>query len=142
MSVPSRAMECGKWHSVLMHTARRENDAVHHLSAHHGAWVALDVLVDAHIAIEICLSCGPPVGCNHPDRTVLARPGLIPAEELLVKEHHARQVQGLHMPLAMNREHTHALQHVTAKVQSCQAAFRRQPWRTDGLEAPRLEIFV
>ena len=28
----------------------------------------------------------------------------------LVREHPARQVQGLHMPFAKNREHTHALQ--------------------------------
>ena len=60
---------------------------------------------------------------------------------MLLREHHARQVQGLQMPFAMNRE-LPPRQHVTAKVQSCQAVFSRQSWRTDGLEAPRLEIFV
>ena len=35
-----------------------------------------------------------------------------------------------------------ALQHVTAKAQSCQAVFSRQSRCTEGLEAPRLEIFV
>ena len=34
------------------------------------------------------------------------------------------------------------LQHVAAKVQSCQAFFSRQSRCTDGLEAPRLEIFL
>ena len=34
---------------------------------------------------------------------------------------------------------TNALQHVTAKVQPCQAVLRCQSWRTDGLEAPALE---
>ena len=64
-------------------------------------------------------------------------------EELLVRElHHARQVQGLQMPFATDREHAHALQHATAKAQPCQAVLRCQSWRTDGLEAPRLEIFV
>ena len=29
------------------------------------------------------LSCGPPVGSNHPNRTVLARSGVTPVEELL-----------------------------------------------------------
>ena len=61
---------------TLFDEARRENDAVHHRGAHHGAWVALAVLVDTHIGIEICLSCGSPVGSNHPDRTVLARSGV------------------------------------------------------------------
>ena len=55
---------------TLFDEARRENDAVHH-GAHHGAWVALAVSVDAHIGMEICLSCGPPMGSNHPSRTVL-----------------------------------------------------------------------
>ena len=107
------------WHSVDAHPlfdeARRENDAVHHRGAHDGASVALAVLVDAHIGIEICLSCGPPVGSNHPNRTVLVRSGVIPAEELLVGEHHARQVQGLQMLFATDREHAHALLHVTAQ---------------------------
>ena len=84
---------------TLFDEARRENDAVHHRGAHFGAWVALAVLVDAHIGIEICLSC--------PSRTVLGGSSVIPAEELLVREHHARQVQGLQMPFATNREHTH-----------------------------------
>ena len=70
-----------------------------------------------------------------PNRTVLAWPGVIPAEDLLVREHHARQVSGLQMPFAMNQEHAHALQHVTAKVQPCHAVFSRQSCRTDGLEA-------
>ena len=48
---------------------------------------------------------------------------------------------GLQMPFATDREHTHALQHVTAKVQSCQRVFCRQSRCKDGLEAPRLEIF-
>ena len=39
---------------------------------------------------------------------------------LLVREHHARQVQGLQMPFATGPEHAHALQHVTAKAQPCQ----------------------
>ena len=34
------------------------------------------------------------------------------------------------------------VQHVTAKVQSCKAVLSRQSRCTDGLEAPRLEIFV
>ena len=89
-----------------------------------GAWVALAVLVDAHIGIEICLSCGLPVGSNHPNRTVLRGSFVVPAEERLVREHHARQVQGLQMPFATDREHAHALQHVTAKVQPCQAVLR------------------
>ena len=42
----------------------------------------------------------------------------------------------------MDREHAHALQHVTVKVPSCQAVFSRQFRRADVLEAPRLEIFV
>ena len=45
---------------ALFDEARWENDAVHHRGAHHGAWVALAVLVDAHIGIEICLACGLP----------------------------------------------------------------------------------
>ena len=101
------------------------------------AWVSLAVLVDAHIGIEICLSCGPPVGSNHPHWTVLSWSLAVPAEELLVREHHARQVQGLQMPFATDREHAHALQHVTAKVQPCQALLSCQSWRTDWLEAPR-----
>ena len=44
--------------------------------------------------------------------------------------------------MAALREHAHALQHVTAKVQPCQAVLRCQSRRTDGLEAPRLEIFM
>ena len=119
-----------------------ENDAAHHRGAHHGAWVALAVLVDAHIGIEICLSCAPFVGSNHPYRTVLCWSLVIPAEELLVTEHHARQVQGLLVPFATDGEHAHALQHVTAKFQPCQAVLCCQSRRTDGLEAPRLEIFM
>ena len=45
----------------------------------------------------------------------MARPSVIPAEELLVGEHHTRQVQGLQMLFATDREHAHALQHVTTK---------------------------
>ena len=52
------------------------------------------------------------------------------------------QVQKFQMQFASDREHAHALQHVAAQVQSCQAVFSRQPRCTDGLEAPRLEIFV
>ena len=40
---------------------------------------------------------------------------VIPAEGFLVRERHARQVQGLQMPFATDREHADALQHVTAK---------------------------
>ena len=147
VSVPRRAINVAK-HSVLMRTPSPmkhggENDAVHHRGAHHGAWVALGVLVDAHTRIEICLSCVPAVGSKQPKRTVLCGPSVIPAEEFLVREPHARQVQGLQMPFAIGpRARTHALQRVSAKVQSCQAVFSRQSWRTDGLEAPRLEIFV
>ena len=46
------------------------------------------------------------------------------------------------LPFATDREHAHPLQHVTAKVQSCQARCGCQSRRTDGLEALRLEIFV
>ena len=81
---------------ALFDEAQRENDAVHHRGAHHGAWVAVAVLVHAHIEIEICLSCGRPVGSNHPNWVVLRGSRLIPAEESLVREHHARQVQRLH----------------------------------------------
>ena len=63
-----------------------ENDAVHRRGAHHGAWVALAVLVDAHIGIEICAP-------DHPDWAVLRGFLVVPAEELLVGENHARQVQ-------------------------------------------------
>ena len=42
---------------------------------------------------------------------------------------------------ATDREHAHALQHVKAKVQPCQAVLRCQSRRTDWLEAPRSEIF-
>ena len=42
----------------------------------------------------------------------------------------------------MDREHAHVLEHVTVKVTSFQAVFSRQFRRADGLEAPRLEIFV
>ena len=79
--------------NALFDEARRENDAVHHRSIHDGAWVALAVLVDAHVGNEICLSCGPPVGCNHPNWTVLCWSLVVPAEKLLVREHHTRQVQ-------------------------------------------------
>ena len=65
---------------------------------------------------------------NHPKRAVLGGSSVLPAEELLVREHHARQVQGLQMPFfATDREHAHALQHVTANVQSCQATSH---WRS------------
>ena len=127
---------------TLFDEARRENDAVYHRGAHRGAWVALAVLVGAHVEIEICLSCRSPVGSNHPNWVVLRGSSVIPVEEFLVREHHARQVQGLQMPFAVDPKHTHALQHVPAKVQSCQADFSRQSRCTDGLEAPRLEIFV
>ena len=127
---------------ALFDEARWENDAVHHRGANHGAWVALAVLVDAHIGIEICLPCGPPVGPRHPNRAVLRGSLVIPAEELLVGEHHARQVQRLQLPFATDREHAHPLQHVTAKVQSCQARCGCQFRRTDEFEASRLEIFV
>ena len=119
---------------ALFEEARRENDAVHHRGANHGAWVALAVLVDAHIGIEICLSCGPPVGPNHPNRAVLRGSLVVPAEELLVGEHHARQVQRLQLPFATDREHAHALQHVAAEVHSCQARCGRQSRRTDSTE--------
>ena len=46
------------------------------------------------------------------------------------------------MLFATDREPAHAWQHVTANVQSCQAVLRCQSRRTDGLEAPRLEIFM
>ena len=59
---------------TLFDEARRENDAVHQRGAHHGAWVALDVLVDAHIGIEICRSWRWSMSSRHPNRTVLARP--------------------------------------------------------------------
>ena len=100
---------------TLLDEARRENDAVHHRGAHlaqprhHVAWVSLAVLVDAHIGIEICLSCKSPVGSNRPLWEVLRGSNVIPAEEFLVREHQARQVQGL---FATDREHAHALQHV------------------------------
>ena len=81
--------------NALFDETRRENDAVHDRGAHHGAWVALAVLVDAHVGIEICLSCISSMSSRHPNRTVLARPSVIPAAELLVGEHHVRQVQGL-----------------------------------------------
>ena len=68
------------------------------------------------------------MGFNHPNRTVLRGSLVVPAEELLVREHHARQVQGLQVPFATGREHAHALQHVTAKVQPCQAVLRCQSW--------------
>ena len=42
------------------------------------------------------------------------------------------------MPCATDREHTHALQHVTAKVQSCHAVFSRQSQCTDGLASTAL----
>ena len=57
--------------NALFDEARRENDAVHHRSTHQGAWNSLAALVDAHMVIEICLSCGPFVGSNHPNWTVL-----------------------------------------------------------------------
>ena len=77
-----------------------------------------------------------------PKSDCLARHSVIPAEEFLVGEHHARQVQRLQLPFAMDREHAHALQHVTVKVPSFQAIFSRQFRRTDVLEAPRWENFV
>ena len=64
------------------------DEALRDRDAHHGAWVALAVLVGAQFAIEICFSCGPSVGSNHPNRIVLVRFSVIPAEELLVGEHH------------------------------------------------------
>ena len=96
----------------------------------------------SHVRIEICLSRRSSMCSRQPNRTVLGRHSVIPAEEFLVGEHHARQVQRLQLPFATNREHANSLQHVTVKVTSIQAVFSRQFRRTDGLEAPRLEIFV
>ena len=85
-----------------------ENDLVRDRGAHHGAWVALAVLVDAHVGIEICFSCRSSMSSRHPQWPVLVRPSVVPAEELLVGEHHARHVQGLQMPFTTDREHAHA----------------------------------
>ena len=115
---------------------------VHRRGAHHGAWVALAVLFDAHIGIEICLTRRLPVGSNHRNRTVLGGSSVMPAEELLVREHHAHEVQVRHLPFATDREHAHALQRVTAEVQSCQSRCGCQSRLTDGLQAPRLEIVM
>ena len=48
----------------------------------------LTVLVDAHIRIEICLTCRSSVGPDHPIWTVLRGSLVIPAEEFLVRKHH------------------------------------------------------
>ena len=82
------------------------------------------------------------MGPNHPNLAVLRGSLVIPAEEFLVGEHHARQVQRLQLPFATDRERAHPLQHVTAKVQSCQARCGCQFRRTDEFEASRLEILV
>ena len=111
-------------HAMWLDEARRENDAVHHRSTHHGAWVALAVIVEAHIGIEICLSCGAPVRSNHPDRTTLRGSSVTPAEELLVREHHARQVQGLGVPFATAHRRA-AARHGKSSVLS--SGF---PWRS------------
>ena len=47
---------------ALFDEARRENDAVHRRGARRGAWVALAVLVDAHIGSRSAFRAGLPWG--------------------------------------------------------------------------------
>ena len=81
VSVPRRAMQCGKYtsssirmqHSVLMRTrpSMKHGAKTMPFTIASPAWVALAVLVDAHVGIEISLSCRSPVGSNHPNWLVL-----------------------------------------------------------------------
>ena len=82
---------CGVDAHTLFDEARRENDAVHHRGVHHCAWVALAVLVDAHIGIEISPSCSSSVSPDHPNWVVLRGSLVLPAEEFLVRERHTAQ---------------------------------------------------
>ena len=96
----------------------------------------------SHVGIEICLSRWSSLCSRHLNRTVLARHSVIPAEEFLVGDHHARQVQDFNCRLPRTEKHAHTLKHVTVKVPSFHVVFSCQFRRTDVLEAPRLEIFV
>ena len=69
VSVSRCAMQCGK--SVLVRTPSPMKHGGKTMQFTIATptivpGVALAVLVDAHIGIEICLPCGPPVGSNHP----------------------------------------------------------------------------
>ena len=146
VSVPMCAMQCGKYTSSsirMLHSALMRTPS----SMKHGGKTmpftiaALTMVPGLRLLCSsmhasgsrICLSCGPPVGSNHPNRTVLRWSLVVPAEELLVREQNERQVQGLQMQFVTDREHSHALEHVTAKVQPCQAVLRCRSWRTDRL---------
>ena len=133
---PSNVALCVDANAFLDET-RRDTDAVHDRGAHYGAQVALAVLVDAHVGIEICLSCRSPMGSDHPNWIVLNR--VFGTSSGRISRQRTPRASGpkiLHLPFASDREHAHALQHVTAKAQSCQAVFRSscQRWPRTGLK--------
>ena len=118
----------GMWQvRVCQHSNALCVDAnVHDRGAHHGAWLALAVLVDEHVGLEISLSRRSSTSSRHPHRLFLARSNVVPVVELLVKKHHARQVQGLQLPFATDREHAHALQ---ANL-GAQTGLKHRAWRS------------
>ena len=148
VSVPKRAMQCGKYvvqhpnvaFDVDAHTlfdeARRENDAGHHRGVHHSAWVALVVLVDAHVRIGICLSCRSLLGSNHPNLVVQCN-----SSGRISRQNTTRvRSKGLKCRVPPSAHPRAAVRHGKSSV--LKAVFSRQSRCKDGLEAPRLQIFV